>query len=75
MTGGTVSEVQVPVVRETSRYCMTSQGLTVPKKGLSEPTGICTAVLNTVLGLAVLNTVLGLEYYSCTIGLLHVRLI
>ena len=46
---------------------MTSKGLTVP-------TGICTAVLNTVLGLAVLNTVLGLEYYSCTIGLLHVRL-
>ena len=68
MTGGTVSEEQVPVVRETSRYCMTSKGLTVP-------TGICTAVLNTVLGLAVLNTVLGLEYYSCTIGLLHVRLI
>jgi hypothetical protein len=47
---------------------MTSKCLTVP-------TGTCTAVLNTVLGLAVLNTVSEtLEYYSCTIGLLHVRL-
>ena len=66
-----MTEVTVAGLWGSSTCCTWNQSVLYDVKRSTVPTGICTAVLNTVLKVPVPET---LEYYSCTIGLLHVRL-